>query len=182
MFTDMQIQILSILISRLDREYYLSEIGGILGKKPGVFQRSITALEKQGLILSRKRGNQRLIKFNKNYVFVNEVKSIIQKTKGAEGLLGKLVNSIKQLSIALIYGSYAKDSLRAESDIDLLVVGDPKMEDKLLVALEKIEKKIQREINYKLYSKDEFVSKREENDPFLEEILYDKYILLKGKI
>ena len=182
MFTDAQIQILSILVSRPDLEYNLSEIGRILGKPPGVFQRSVLSLEKQGLILSRKRGNQRLLKFNKNYIFFNEVKSIIQKTKGAEGLLGKLVNGIKQVSIALIYGSYAKDALRPDSDIDLLIVADPKMENRFLAALEKIEKKIQREVNYKLYSEKEFDQKRGADDPFLQEILSDKYILLKGKI
>jgi len=165
-----------------DLDYNLSEIGRILGKPPGVFQRSISSLEKQGLISSRKRGNQRLLKFNKNYIFFNEVKSIIQKTNGAEGLLGKLANGIKQVNIALIYGSYAKGGMRTDSDIDLIIVADPKVEDKLLAALEKIEQKLQREINYKLYSKKEYDRKMTANDPFLQEILSDKYIPLKGKI
>ncbi|MFH0948365.1 MAG: ArsR family transcriptional regulator [Elusimicrobiota bacterium] len=182
MYTDNQTQILATLTSHLDKEYYLSELGEILQKHPGVFQRGINSLERQGIIISHKKGNQRLFSINKKHPLFNEIKAIIQKTMGAEGLLRKKVLEIKEISIALIYGTYARDKMRSDSDIDILIVGDIRVEDILLKKIEKIEKKLQREINYKLYSKIEFVKKRKTKDPFLEEILSDRYILLKGTI
>ncbi len=183
MFTDNQIQILAILTSQPTKEYYLSELGGALKKHPGIFQRGLNSLEKHGLVLSRKRGNQRLFRINQANPIFPEIRSIAQKIQGAEGLLEKAVKKIKGINIALIYGSYAKGLMRPDSDIDILVVTvDSEAEDILLKEVGIIERKLQREINYKIYSKNEFNKKVRGKDPFIEEILADKYILLKGKV
>ncbi|MFH1798128.1 MAG: nucleotidyltransferase domain-containing protein [Candidatus Omnitrophota bacterium] len=180
-FTKNQKQILAILLSQPGKEYYLSELGRILDKFPGVFLKGVNALERQGVILSRKRGNQRLLKINCEHPLFKEIKGIVQKTEGVKGLLGKLVSEIKDISIAIIYGTYAKDALRPDSDIDLLVVADAeKAEDILLDKLADMEQKVQREINYKIYSRIDFSVKIKEKDPFITEILSGKYILLKG--
>ena len=50
MFTPYQSHILLILSESPETEYYLSELGGMLGKHPGVFQRGVNSLEKQGWI------------------------------------------------------------------------------------------------------------------------------------
>lgn len=182
MFTNSQIQILTILINQPDREYYLSELGEIIRKHPGVFQRGIISLENQGLVTSHKKGNQRLFRINKTHLLFNEVRGIIQKTQGTEGLLRKMVKRIQSITTALIYGSYPRDKMRADSDVDILVVGDSKAEDALLHEIDKAERKLQREINYRFYSMQEFTEKIQGKDPFLQEVLSDKYILLKGKI
>jgi len=182
MFTQNQLEILAIFMSHQEKDYNLSEIGRILKKKPGVIQKTMNALEKWGILSSLKRGNQRLYKINNNFRLFLELKSIVEKTTGAEGLLRTAVKDIKGINTALIYGSYVKDALRPESDIDLLVAGNPKSLDDLLEKIEKLEKKINREINYKIYSMNEFDDKRKSHDPFLDEVLNDKYILLKGKL
>jgi len=178
MFSDNQLQILSILINHPEQEYYLSEIGEILCKKPGIFQRGINSLELQEYITSRKKGNQRLFKINKDHPFFDEIKSIVKKTNGAEPLLYNAIKNISGIHLAHIYGSYAKNKLRADSDIDLLLVATSKAEDELLNKLPEIEKRLQREVNYKRYSKKEFAEKLEKKDPFLKEILSNKYIPL----
>lgn len=183
MFTDNQIQILAILTNHPTKEYYLSELGMILKKHPGIFQKGINSLEKRGLIVSRRRGNQRLFKINQAHPLFPEIKGIAQKTKGIEGMLETAVKDIKGISIALIYGSYAEGRMRPDSDVDILVVAtDPRAEDVLLEKIDSIEQKLQREINYKIYEKKEFEKKIKGKDPFLEELLSDKYILLKGRL
>ncbi len=183
MFTTNQLQILAVLINQPDKEYYLSELGDILSKHPGVFQRGINSLERQGVIESYKRGNQRFFQINKSYVFYDEIKNIVQKTQGIEGLLKKLVNNIDSIDMAFIYGTYAKDKMRIDSDIDILIrTKSFDIEDYFLEGITKIEQKVQREINYKIYLKEEFNKKKKMKDAFLEEVLSDKYILLKGKI
>jgi predicted nucleotidyltransferase len=72
--------------------------------------------------------------------------------------------------------------MRTDSDIDLAVVGKAAAEAKLLRQLKKVERAIDREVNFKLYTKREFVERRKKGDPFLAEILSDKYILLKGDL
>jgi len=183
MFTDNQLQVLTVLISQPEKEYYMSELGEALGKHPGVFQRGINSLERQGYVASRKRGNQRLFKINVEYPLFSELKNIVQKTSGVEALLRTLVSRISEITIALIYGSYPKNRIRSDSDIDLLIVSEGnKSEDLLLKRLSSVERKIQREINYKFYLANEFRKQLRSHDPFLEEVLGDKYILLKGTV
>jgi predicted nucleotidyltransferase len=183
LFTKNQAEILALFFAHPGEEYYLSQIGEALGKRPGVFQRGINALERDGLITSRKKGNQRLFSTNKQYALLNEVRGIVNKTSGVEGALRALVADIDKIKMALIFGSFAKDAMRVGSDIDLLiVVGTPEIEDTIIGRLAGIERKLQREINYKIYSHKEYKRKRAGKDPFLQEILNDTYILLKGKI
>ena len=182
MYTENQLKLLSILISQPTKEYYLSEIAHIVGKKAGVLQKGLNALERHGLIISRRHGNRRLFRINPNYPLLKEIKSIVQKTAGVEGLLKQLVDNIDGIYLALIFGSYAKDMMRVDSDIDVLLVGNSEAENDFLLGIAEIEKIIQREINYRYYSKDEFDEKKNSQDPFLYEILSDKFILIKGKL
>lgn len=181
MLTSNQLQILAVFVENPDKDFYLSQIGRIIGKQPGVFQKGINALEKEGWLIVSRRGNQRVFKINRNHPLFSEIKALIRKVSGGEAILKKVVNDIDDIRIALIYGSYAKDSMRSDSDIDLLVVVEKlKAEDILIDALAKVEKKIQREVNYKLYTVKDFNRRRKTNDPFLSEVLADKHIILKG--
>ena len=185
LFSENQAKILAILISQSEKDFSLSEIGSILEKHPGVFQRGINSLEKQGIIKSTKRRNLRLFKLNHENPFLEEIKGIVEKMVGAEGLLRKIVEDIKEITLALIYGSYAKRMVRPDSDIDVLIVTlDTGIENRLLDTITVVEKRIQREINFKIYTEEEFQTKINEKDPFLEEVLSDsdEVILLKGKI
>ncbi len=181
MFTPYQSHILLILSESPETEYYLSELGGMLGKHPGVFQRGVNSLEKQGWILSRKRGAQRLFKINAKHPLFEEIKAFVRKTVGIETQLKKVVNGIDGIKGALIYGSYARGRMRQDSDIDLLVVVDDlKAEDKLVNDLSTVEKALGREVNYKLYDESDFKQRRKHKDPFLKEVLSSTYINLKG--
>lgn len=183
MFGTNQSLILAILSENPQREYYLHELGRLMGKKPGVFQIGINSLEKQGWVVSRKQGTMRLFKINEQHPLYKEIKSVVRKTVGVEAELKKIVNSIDGIAKALIYGSYAKDSMRLDSDVDVLVVArDSKVEDRLVTGLSRIEKTLGREINYKLYDEKDFRRRRKDKDPFLAEVLSDKYVLLKGVV
>lgn len=178
-----QDSILAILGENPRREYHLHELGRIIGKKPGVFQRGINSLEKEGLIISRKQGNLRLFRINENHPLHKEMMALVRKTCGIGALLRSAVMNIPGIRFALIYGSYAKNKMRADSDVDLLIVADdPKTEDILVEALDGIEKALQREVNYRIYDMEDFKDKRQSGDPFLQEVLSGEQIALKGSL
>jgi predicted nucleotidyltransferase len=182
-FKKNQMEVLRLLVSQPGRGFFFSEIGEAIGKRPGVFQRGINALERDGFVISLKRGNQRVFQVNANNPIFADLKSIIEKTVGAETLLRDTCNNHTDIITALIYGSYARDAMRPDSDIDLLVVvADNETENSLIKELAAIEKKIQRTINYKAYTKPDFQAKKRKGDPFLKEILGQKFILVKGKL
>ncbi|MDD5672674.1 MAG: nucleotidyltransferase domain-containing protein [Chitinivibrionales bacterium] len=183
LFSKNQLETLALFFAHPGEEFNLSRIGESLSKKPGVFQRGINALEKSGILISRNKANQRLFSINKTYPFLSEIRSIVNKITGVEGLLRDFAEKSGPIKTALIFGSYAKDRLTPASDIDLLLVTEgKKIEDEIIAALHAVEQKIKREINYRIFLRPEFNRKIKSRDAFLGEILRDKYILLKGKI
>lgn len=181
MFTAHQSRILAVLSENPQKEYYLQELGRLLGKKPGVFQRGLNSLQEQGWIISRKQGNLRLLKINDHHPLCKEIASVVRKTFGVEAELKKAVDDIKGIKSAFIFGSYARGGMRPDSDVDLLVItDDPADEDKLVEKLSIVEKMLGREVNYKIYENRDFQRRRKSKDPFLAEVLERKHIVLKG--
>ena len=87
--------------------------------------------------------------------------------------------NIKNINAAFIYGSYAKDSSNAKSDIDLLIIGAPD-EDALIDKINALEKTLKREINYSIYSKPDFKKKKSQKDPFISDVIKNKKLFLVG--
>jgi len=94
-------------------------------------------------------------------------------------MLHNILEKFKDIDRAFIYGSFAKGEEREDSDIDLLIIGEVN-EDKLIEEIGKLERKLQREINYAIYEKEDFKKKKEEGNPFILDILKEKKIFLIG--
>ena len=170
---------MKLFLTNPDRAFYMQEIGRILGKKPGIFQRTLNNLVSEGILESEYRANARYFKVNKNYPLYKELKSIVFKTVGVSGSLKDILEKIGDVEFAFIYGSFAKAKENYISDIDLVAIGDPD-EDELIKELDKLEERLQREINYKLYTLKEFKQEIEEKEPFILEILRNKKVMIVG--
>jgi len=171
--------LLQLFFTNPQRSFYIQEIGRILNKKPGVFQRTLNYMEKEGILLSEYRANARYFRANKAYPLFKELKSIVMKTVGVIGGITAVLEKVGGVSYAFIYGSYARANENSLSDIDLIVIGKPD-EDKLLEELDRLEEQLQREINYKLFSLPDFTRDIAHKSPFLLEILKDKKIMIMG--
>ena len=176
-FTKNQILLLEIFFAQTEKAFYLRELGKLLGKQPGVFQADINRLEKTGLLIGYYQANSRYFKINKKYLIYPELKKIFLKTAGITGALKNELNKIKGVKQAFIYGSYASGKERAGSDVDLFIIGTVD-ESVLLKAINRLEKKFGREINYTLMSEGEFKRKQKENNSFLKNVLNKKTISL----
>jgi predicted nucleotidyltransferase len=170
-------KIILLFLYNQKREFYLSEIAKIVGTSPGTAQRELNRLLSSGFISFKKKANLSIYSLNNRYTLLKEVKAIVNKTFGIEVLLKNELGTIDNIEYAFIFGSFVKGKFRSESDIDLFVIGDVE-EDQILKTVEKIENSIDREINYHLAGRNEFLSKTKDNY-FYREILQD-YILLVG--
>lgn len=172
-------KILRLFFSDVEKKYYLRELERILDLPVGNIRRELLRLEKSGLFKKDKRGNLIYYSVNKLSPIYKEVKSIISKTIGVEGLMKNDLKRIKDIKIAFIFGSYAKQEEDSFSDIDLMIIGNPD-EDALIVKVSKIEKKVNREINYHIFSISDWKEKIKENNPFIKNILIQAKIFLIG--
>ncbi len=160
---------------------YVREIAIILHEDAGNLSKELKRLESIGIFASSVKGKQKYFSLNKKHPLYKEFKSIIFKTVGVQGTLKEIVNNTEGIMLSFIYGSFAKDRQNSSSDIDLLIVGNPK-EDNLMKKIESLEKKLLREINYNIYQKREFSDKIKKKDSFILNIIKRPKIMLRGSI
>ena len=104
---------------------------------------------------------------------------MILKTVGLGDVLRSAVKDTAKIEVAFIYGSYARNSEDAESDIDLFIVGSIPIKD-LQAAISNIENKFQREINPTVYPVNELQEKYRAKNYFILSVLKEPKIFMKG--
>ena len=173
-------ELLRIFFTNPEQSFYMQEIGRAIGKKPGVFQRTLNTLVNEGILKNERRANARYFWINKECPLYEELKSIVFKTIGIQGSITSALSHLQEIRFAFIYGSYAKNKEHKDSDIDVMVIGSVD-EDALIAQLDQLENQLKREINYHLYTFNAFKLGIKNKDAFLLGILKEKKVMLSGE-
>lgn len=174
-------KLLTYSFTHPDENYYVRELSVLINEDAGNLSRELRKLEEDGLYTSFQRGREKFYSLNKNYPLFKELKKIIFKTEGIEGSIKRLVSSYRGISIAFIYGSYAKNKEKKTSDVDLVVVGKFN-QNEFIQRVRNLESKLNREINCNFYTLKEFEKELKKEGSFLDKIIRDKIIVLKGEL
>ena len=159
--------------------HHLRGVATRLGIDPSNLSKELARLEREGLFRSEVVGRQRYFQLNREYPLFVEVGKIVAKTIGAVPLITQSLKTIEGIGQAYLYGSFARNQQDAASDIDVLIIGDPR-EDALARAVHKLERQLGREINYTVLSLKEFQWRRGRKDAFLENVWHNKRVPLIG--
>src|SRR5919108_2548154 len=125
LFTKTQQRVLGVLFGQPERSFYASELIRDAGTGSGAAQRELAKLEESGLISARRIGHQKHYQANAASPLYSELRNIVLKTVGlAEPLRNALKPVASGIRAAFVYGSVAKATDQAASDIDLMVVSD----------------------------------------------------------
>lgn len=177
--TKLRRRLLAYSFTHADEDYYVRELSSLIEEDPGNLSRELRILEDEGLYTSVMRGRLKLYSLNKQYPLFRELRKIIFKTEGVEGTLRDVVGRFKEIFVAFIYGSYAKNKEKKTSDIDLVVVGKVPR-NKFTREIRALELKLGREINFTIYTQEEFEMERRKEGGFLNLILKERLVILKG--
>jgi predicted nucleotidyltransferase len=175
----LRVEILALFFSRSEEALYLGEIVKLTGEDRGNISRELRNLENIGLLVSRKEGNLKYYSLNRGYLLYDELRSIIQKTRGVTGTLKETLSKVQDIDYAFIYGSIASGTETAKSDIDLMVIGEIPLES-LLKLMKGPEKSLGREINPSLYGVKEYKRRMKKKDPFIVRVMKEPRIMLMG--
>jgi predicted nucleotidyltransferase len=157
-------------------EMYVNELARRIGQESGNLTRKLKELERDGLLKSDLRGNQKYYSLNPSFPLISEYRQIILKSVGLEHLLQEAVRSVSGVEKALLFGSYAENRMDMASDIDLLVVGKHNALD-LQRAIARVQKTTNREINAVNLTPSEY-EKRRKNDLFVKSLHHKPHISL----
>jgi predicted nucleotidyltransferase len=159
--------------------HHLRDLAERLSIDPSNLSKELRRLEREGLFRSEVSGRQKYFQLNREYPLFDEVRGIVAKTIGAIPLIAQSLKKVEGVEEACLYGSFARNQQDAASDIDVLVIGNPKGEA-LAGAMQKLERQLGREINYTVLTRKEFGSRRARRDAFLENVWHNKRVLLVG--
>ena len=172
--------VLTATLTRPDKWWYLSELAEFLHTTPSSLQRELDSLTESGILERRQDGRRTYYKARQDSPVFGELRGLFSKTAGiVPELQSELARFGDRIHWGAIYGSVARGEEGAESDIDLLLVGDVSTAD-LLPALRRVEQKFGREINVKRYSQKEFRDKIRDGNHFLRSVVQGKLITLIG--
>ena len=173
-------KLLAYFFTNPESRLYVREIAKLINVDPTNLSRVLRDFEAEGIFVSKKKGNEKYVSLNRDYALYQELKSTVFKTIGAKGAIESVIKNLKGIERAFIYGSYAKSVEHAASDIDLCVITDSEKfkEEPLLKELHVLEKQLGREINYTLFTKEEWYAKKQAGDSFVSGLLKNKRIEL----
>ena len=110
-----------------------------------------------------------------------ELYGIVLKTFGMSDVLGKALGDFgENIQAAFIFGSVARGTDHASSDIDVMVISDSLAYPELMAAVHQAETELGRVVNPKLYGTSEFREKIESDNSFVERVMKQPKIFLIG--
>ena len=181
LFTNTQKRVLGLLFGQPDRSYFASELISLVNAGSGTVQRELEGLLDSGLITMTPVGNQKHYKANRAAPIFEELRSLVTKTVGLVDPLREALQPLaKQIRLALVYGSIAKGTDTARSDIDLMIITDDLPMERIFAALAPVEKLLGRPINPTLLTPKEFLDRRRSGQAFLTKVLAGDHIVLLG--
>ncbi|MCC5874384.1 MAG: nucleotidyltransferase domain-containing protein [Gammaproteobacteria bacterium] len=183
LFTSTQQRVLGLIFGQPDRSFFASEIIARLVAGSGAVQRELKKLADSGLVTVSRVGNQKHYQANASAPVFAELCALMRKTVGlTEPLRQALAPALSEIELALVYGSVAKGSATAGSDVDLLLVSDSLTLERVYELLTPAEAQLGRSINPTLYTADEFRRRRRDGNTFLERVLTDATLVLHGQL
>lgn len=181
LFTDSQSRLFIWLFGQPERAYHLSELRRLTGLGSASLQRELNRLAAAGLVDSQMVGNMRRFQANPQSPVFAELVALTRKTLGTVPVLRDALSPLMpDLLAAWVYGSVAKQTDTARSDIDVMLVGNDLLLGKVLTCLVPAEAQLGRKINPTCYSPEEFERRRAEPDSFLNRVLSQPILALIG--
>ena len=180
LFTDYQRRVLGLLLLHPERQYHVREIARQTNTAAGTLHKELSRLAQAGVLSRREQGNQVCYAANRDCPIFEELASIFRKTSGLADELRQALSPVaEKLRLAFIFGSMAKGTAQASSDVDVLLVGKVEFEE-IVRLFYPVQSRLGREINPKVYSENEWQAKLHTADPFALGLLAQPKIFLIG--
>ena len=158
---------------------HVREIQRRSGFAIGTIQTEMKKLHKLDLVLKRRDGNRLYYSANQDHPIFPEIQALVIKTVGLVDILKDALADEGNIRQAFVFGSMAKGMAKAESDIDLMVIGSLGLRP-LTRLLSGIPSRLGREINPYVLTPEELSIRKSENEHFVSQLLNDTKLFIIG--
>jgi predicted nucleotidyltransferase len=148
LFSKVQQRVMALLFRQPERSFYTSEILRHVDCGVGAVERELTRLQNCGLVTVERVGNQKHYRVNKAAPVFEDLRALLEKTVNlTEPLKKSFERYAKGINSAFVFGSVAKGSDTADSDVDILVIGDDLTYSDLYSAAQEAELTLKRPVH-----------------------------------
>lgn len=165
------------------RAFHVNELMRLTGLGSASVQREIGRLFDAGLVTDERIGNVRRVQANPSSPVYAELTSLVQKTLGVVPAIAEaLLPLADRIEFAAVYGSIAKRSEHADSDVDVMIVSDTLSFAEAMAALTAAQDRLSRPINPTIYTSAEFATRRAQPDSFVNHVLAQPFDVVAGQL
>jgi predicted nucleotidyltransferase len=181
LFSKVQQRVLALIFGHAERSFYTSEIVRSIHSGTGAVERELSRLRRSGLVSVEHIGNQKHYRANQKSPVFEELQGLVLKTVAlTEPLKKSLEPYSDQIKSAFVYGSVAKGTDTAQSDIDLMVIGDELGYVELYTALQNAEETLRRKVNPIFVSPEDWRRKAAQKGSFISKISSQPKLFIFG--
>lgn len=181
LFSPAQASVLTYVFGQPARWFHVNELLRLTGLGSASLQRELARLDSGGLLLNERVGNLRRVRANASSPIYEALATLVRKTLGVVPILQDALRPLQdQFIFALVFGSVAKGTDTADSDIDVMVVGDGAGVSDILAALIPAEAVLGRQISPTCYTEAEFKTRLAQPDSFVNRVLSGPTLPLWG--
>jgi predicted nucleotidyltransferase len=181
LFPRVRQRVLGILFGNPGRSYFANEIIALAQSGSGAVQRELADLSGAGLLKVTSQGNQKHYQANEGAPVFAELRALVLKTFGLADVLREALQPLApRVAAAFIYGSVARQQDTAQSDIDVMILGDTLGYSEVFGALEPASVTLGRPVNPTVYSTAEFSKRMKQDNAFVTRVLQQPKIWLLG--
>jgi DNA-binding transcriptional ArsR family regulator len=179
MISKVRVKMVELFFSRPEEMYYVREITREIKGEINAVRRDLDQMLGTGLLKSEQRGNRRYYYLNKRYLYYDELEKMVVKSTGLGNKIRKLRRKLGNVTFVMFSGRFIKRLPPRQGDVDMLVIGEVVLTE-LTVLIKDEEKRLGREINYAVFSEEEFEFRKTRRDPFIMDVLYGSRALVIG--
>jgi predicted nucleotidyltransferase len=181
LFSKVQQRVLALIFGQPERSFYMSEVVRTVRSGTGAVERQLSRLRNSGLVSVERIGNQKHYRANPHSPIFPELRSLVLKTLAfTRPLKESLEPFAHKIDTAFVYGSVAKGTDTARSDIDLMVIGKDLDYSGLYSALQDAERKLSRKVSPTFLSPKDWNRKAAEKGSFINKISAQPKIFVLG--
>jgi hypothetical protein len=179
MISKTRVRMMELFFSQPAEMFYVREITRATKEEINAVRRELERMISYGLLKSEQRGNRLYYFLNPKYVYYEELQQMVAKSTGLGKKLRKLQRKLGDVVFIMFSARFIQGKRPRQEEVDLLVIGDIVVPE-LQALIKEEEEKIGREINYAVFSEEEFLFRKTRRDPFIMDILYGSRVMVVG--
>jgi predicted nucleotidyltransferase len=181
LFTPVQQRLLGLLFGQPERRFQSAELIRLADSGTGAVHRQLQRFAAADLVAVTRDGHQKYYQAKTDSPVFPELHGLVVKTMGAVEPLRAVLEPLRErVAGAFVYGSLAKGTDRAGSDIDLLVVSDDVGYPEVYEALQVAAEVLARPVNPTILTPAEWRRRRAERGSFVHRVSEQPKLFVLG--